>query len=184
MIDCREALEVADIEALASGSEPEVRPDAAAHAFGCAPCAERVRAAQALDRLLSEGPAADTAPADLADRVLRLRPFSRAERWSFTVWRSALLLLAALTAAGACLVAGTAGPREQAGFAAAFLASTAGVLRASLRWLADLTHGVPEGLAALSRLLEPSSAGLAAALLLVPAGFALSRVLSRSVARR
>jgi hypothetical protein len=183
LTDCREPLEAADVEALACASEPVVRPDAAAHAFRCAPCAARVASARELDGLLAGISAVDAVPADLADRVLRLRPFSRAER-RFAVWRAALLLLAAMLGAGTSLVAGIAGPREQVGFAAAFLASAAGVLRAGLRWLGDLTQSTPEGLSALSQLLAPTSAGLAAMLLLVPAGFALSRVLSRSFARR
>ena len=60
----------------------------------------------------------------------------------------------------------------------------AGLLRAAARWFVDLSRSAPAGLEALSQLLAPTTAGWAALLLLLPAGFALSRVFSRAFARK
>jgi hypothetical protein len=182
--DCARPLDPNDIEALAARVGETARPDAAFHAAGCAPCGEAVRQAETLDRLLSEMADVAPVPTDLADRVLRIRPFSRAERWSLRVWRAPLMLLAALSASGAALVAGTVSAREQVGLGFALAASLAGLLRASSRWLWDLSRSAPAGLEALAGLLRPTSIGWAALLLLLPAGFALRRVLARAFARR
>ena len=184
MSDCSRPLELPDIEALAQGEAPPVRLDAAAHASECGSCGGRVATAERLEGLLREAAPESSFPAGLADRVLRVRPFSRAERWSLTIWRAPLLLLAALVASGGSLVAGLAGPREQIGLAAGAVAAMAGLARAAVRWLADLSRSAPAGLEALSQQLAPTTAGWAALLLLVPAGFALSRVLSRAFARK
>jgi hypothetical protein len=185
---CPRPLDPVDVEALASGAEPLIDPDARAHASECPACGQIVRRAESLERLLAdvEGRVSlSPAPPDLADRVLRIRPFSRTERSSLAVWRAPLLLLGGLTVSGAGLVAGPlAGAREQVGLAAAFLASSAGLLRASLRWLLDLSRSAPAGLEALSELLAPTSVGWAVLLLLLPAGLALRTVLARAFARR
>jgi hypothetical protein len=182
--DCSRPLEPLDIEALAAGDAPSVRPDAAAHAAQCGSCGERIRRAGRLEELFRDAVIEPIAPPDLADRVLRVRPFSRAERWSFRLWRAPLLLLAGLSASGVSLVAGTAGPREQVGLAAAAMASMAGLLRAAARWCVDLSRSAPAGVEALSKVLAPTTAGWAALLLLLPAVFALSRVFSRAFARK
>lgn len=127
---------------------------------------------------------APSAPPDLADRILRVRAFSPAERRSLSVWRAPLVLLAALTVSGTAMVAGTAGAREQMGLAAAMLASLGGLLKACLRWLFDLPQSAPAGLEALAQALQPTSAGWIAILLLLPAGLALRRVLARAFVRR
>lgn len=184
MSDCSRPLEPLDIEALADGDAPPVRPDAAAHASQCGSCGERVRTAGRLEELFRDAAPQQIAPTDLADRVLRVRPFSRAERWNLQVWRAPLLLLAGLVASGVSLVAGIAGPREQVGLAAATVASMAGLMRAAARSILDLSRSATAGLEALSQLLAPTTIGWAALLLLLPAGFALSRVFSRAFARK
>ncbi|MGH9369805.1 MAG: hypothetical protein ACRD3M_19305 [Thermoanaerobaculia bacterium] len=185
MNGCAHPLDPIDIEALASGSDPVVDPDAAAHASQCGACSQAVRRAEGLERLLgSPGTAGLEAPADLAQRVLRIRPFSRAERRSLAVWRAPLLLLGGLTLSGVALIAGpVAGAREQIGLVASALASLVGLLRACGRWALDLSRGAPEGLGALSQL-APSSAGWAALLLLLPAVYALRGVLAGAFTRR
>jgi len=181
---CSNPLDPSEIEALASGETPSGTP-AAEHASRCIPCGQAVRRAERLGGLFEEAISLPPpAPPDLADRVLRVRPFSRAERRSLAVWRAPLLLLAALTASGTAMVAGLVGEREQIGLAAAMLGSLAGLLRACLRWLLDFSRSAPAGLDALAQALRPTSAGWVALLLLLPAGFALRRVLARASARR
>lgn len=185
MSDCSDPLDPFDVEALASGVGVAARPGAAEHAARCVPCGEAVRRSESLSGLLEEAAAAaPPAPSDLADRVLRVRPFSRAERLSLSLWRAPLLLLAALSASGTALVAGVATAREQVGLAAAMLASSVALLRACLRWLLDLPGSAPAGLDALAQALRPTSVGWAAILLLLPAGLALRRVLARAFVRR
>lgn len=184
MSDCIRPLEPLDIEALANGEAPLVRPDAAAHASECGSCGRQVATSRSLEGLLREAAPEGPFPAGLAERVLRLRPFSRTERWSLAVWRAPLLLLAALVASGVSLVAGTVGPREQIGLAAGSAAAMVALARAAAAWLADFSRSAPAGIEALSRVLAPTTAGWAALLLLLPAGFALSRVLSRAFARK
>jgi hypothetical protein len=172
------------IEALASGEE---LPDAGAaeHAARCASCGNAVRQAELLGGLLEEAVAlSPPAPPDLADRVLRIRPFSRSERRSLAIWRAPLLLLAGLTGSGTAMVAGLAGGREQIGLAAAMLAALTGLLRACVRWLVDFSQSAPSGLDALGQALRSTSVGWVAILLLLPAGFALRKVLARASARR
>jgi len=183
--DCSRPLDPLDVEALASGAEPIVRADAERHAASCAACGAAVERARSLDGLIAAVGRAGAAPADLADRVLRVRPFSRAERWSLAVWRAPVLLLAALGGAGTVLIGGvSAGPREQIGLGAAMLAAAAGLARASWRWLTDLGQAAPSGAAALSEMLRATPAGWAALLLLPAAAFGLRRVLARAHARR
>jgi len=182
--DCSNPLDPSEIEALASGEAPS-GPASAEHAARCVPCGQAVRRAERLGGLFEEAVSlSPPAPPDLADRVLRVRPFSRAERRSLAVWRAPLLLLAGLTASGTALVAGLASGREQIGLAAAMLGSLAGLIRACVRWLLDFSRTAPAGLDALAQVLRPTSAGWVALLLLLPAGFALRKVLARASARR
>jgi hypothetical protein len=57
-------------------------------------------------------------------------------------------------------------------------------VRASWRWLSDLSQAAPSGAAALSEMLRATPAGWAALLLLPAAALGLRRVLSRAFARR
>jgi hypothetical protein len=177
-------LDPSEIEALASG-EALAGGAAAEHAARCDSCGQALRRAEGLGGLLDQAISLPPpAPPDLADRILRIRPFSRAERRSLAIWRAPMLLLAGLTASGTAMVAGLAGGREQIGLAAAMLGSLAGLLRACIRWLADLSRSAPAGLDALAQALQPTSVGWIALLLLLPAGFALRKVLARASARR
>ena len=181
MTDCARPLDPLDIEALASGGQPPVRSDAAGHAASCASCGESVRRSASLDRVLDAAVSAIPVPGDLAERILRVRPFSRAERFAPAVWKTPALLLAALGASGTVLISGApAGPREQIGLGAAALASAAGLARASWRWILDLAQAAPSGLAALSDGLRATPAGWAALILLPAAALGLRHVLSRA----
>jgi hypothetical protein len=180
---CTHPLDPLDIEALAAGGEPPVRPDAAAHAFVCPACAESVRRSRSLDDLVASE-VLPAPPPDLADRVLRIRPFSAPERRSLAVWQAPLLLLAGLTAGGLGLIAGPGvTAREQVGLAAALFGSAAGLARAGFRWAQELSRSAPAALDALSQL-TPGTLGWAALLLLLPAGFGLRAVLVRALSRR
>jgi hypothetical protein len=180
---CTHPLDPLDIEALAAGAEPPVRPDAAAHAFACPACADAVRVSRSLDDLVASV-AVPAPPQDLADRVLRVRPFSRPERRSLAVWQAPLLLLGGLTAGGLGLIAGPGiTAREHVGLAAALFGSAAGLARAGFRWAQELSRSAPSALDALSQL-TPGALGWAALLLLLPAGFGLRSVLARAVSRR
>ena len=185
MNDCQRPLDENEVEALASGS-PAGRSDAAAHAAVCPRCGAAVHAARALDALLEGSePAEAVEPAALADRVLRVRPFSRRERTSFAVWGAPLLLLSALTVSGLALVAGgVPAAGEGAGLGAAGVTAAAALARAGARWTADFVATAPAGLAGLSEILRGTAAGWSALLLLVPAAFGLRRALARAAARR
>jgi hypothetical protein len=179
---CPNPLDPIDIEALASGETPVLHENAGEHVLECSSCRESVRRSEILMSVLKTEPPA--APVELADRVLRVRPFSSAERRSLSVWSTPLLLLGALSAAGTALVSGVARAGEQVGLAAAFAASAAGLLRATFRWLADLARVAPAGLENLSDSLRPTALGWAALLVLAPLALALRRVLARAFARR
>jgi hypothetical protein len=182
--ECARPLDENDLEALASG-EPAVRPDASSHAAACPRCGAAVRTARALAALL-DGSAlpAGPAPGVLADRVLRVRPFSRRERRSLAIWSAPLLLLAGLVVSGFGLVAGNASAAGGAGLGAAAFVAVGALARAGLRWALDAAATGPSGLAALAQVLRPTAAGWSALLLLVPAGLGLRRVLSQAAARR
>ncbi len=185
MSSCPHPLDPIEIEALASSGEVSSRPDAVDHAARCADCGEAVRRAERVGTWLDEaGSAVPPLPENFTDRVLRIRPFSRAERWSLAVWRAPLLLLVALGLSGTGAVAGSVGVREQLGLAVGLLASLGGLVRASWRWLVDLWATAPASLDALSDSLRPTSVGWAALLLLLPAGVALRAVLVRATSRR
>jgi hypothetical protein len=182
---CPHPLDPIEVEALASSGEISTRVDAADHAARCADCGEAVRRAERVGGWLDEAASAlAPLPENFTDRVLRIRPFSRAERWSLAVWRAPLLLLAALGLSGTGAVAGSVGLREQLGLAVGLLASLGGLVRASSRWLLDLWATAPAGLEALSHSLRSTSLGWAALLLLLPTGVALRAVLVRSTSRR
>lgn len=199
MNECPRPLDPIDCEALASGDEPVFRPaaEAAEHISGCPSCAEGVERARlllgALDSVdtrtssLSAASAgnASGAPADLATRVIRLRPFSRREKRSLTLWGGpAAFGLAVLGAGLGVLAAPGLAARDQAGLGVALLASTAGLARAFVRSLADAAASAPGGWQALADAARGQAMlGLASLLLLAPAGFGLKRVLARAARR-
>ncbi len=181
MKPCSRPLDSIDAEALAAGAEPLLAADAAEHARACSACgaavAEASSLAARLDALSDSG-----VGSDLAEGVLRLRPFSRRERFNLALWRRPSLLSAALFCAGLLLLAlpGITA-REQASLGLAALAPLFALLRAAARALAEGAAAAPAGLSALSESLRgQQSIGLAALLLLLPAGLGLRRVLARA----
>jgi hypothetical protein len=193
---CARPLDSLDAEALACGAPPVHAADAADHARACSSCSAMVSAASALARELdnlggleglpAEGPSPAPAPLpDLADRVLRLRPFSRRERRDFALWRGPSLLAAVLFFSGLVVLALPGiSARAQAGLAAAALAPAAALLRAAARWLLDLGAAFPAGLEALGQFMRREQAiGLACLLLLAPVGWISRRAFAR-VSRR
>jgi hypothetical protein len=183
---CPRPLDPIDAEAVACGAEPVFSADAAAHAAGCPSCGEAVREARdlaaELDRL---PPLAGRAP-ELADRVIRLRPFSRKERRTYALWQGPLVLGGSVGLAGLALLALpglTTG--QQAGLGAALLGPPLALARSIGRWAGQLLSEGPGGLELLSEGLRADQGlALAAALLFVPAALALNRVLARARARR
>ena len=189
MTPCPRPLDPIDAEAVAAGAEPVYAPDAAAHAAGCGPCGERVKAAQALPLALDGlSEALEPAPGlrGLADRVTRLRAFSSRERRTYALWRAPVLLDLALGAGGVALLAlPVLTASEQVSVGAAALAPALALARSAAGWALETLRVVPTGLAALSDGLRGQSAlGLAALALLIPAGFGLRRVLARVPGRR
>ena len=185
MTHCPRPLDPIDAEALASGVEPPLAPDAAAHAASCEACGAAVERARSLGAALEA--LADAFPgADLAARVTRLRAFSRRERRTYALWRAPVGVSAVLGLAGLALVAVpglSAG--DQAGLAAAALVPLGALFRSAVRWLPDLARVAPSGLDALSTALAAQrSLGLGALLLLAPAIFGLSRVFVRARSHR
>jgi hypothetical protein len=189
-------LDPLDAAALAAGEPPVLAADAAEHLRGCPSCAGAVSEARsfslALDELAgapeapvplgAEGPDRAAETADLADRVLCLRPFSRRERRDLRLWRGPLLLSLAFLLSGlVCLALPGISAREQAGLAAAALGPLAALLISAGRSLAELVRVGPAGLGALSEVLQAQRAlGFVFLLLLVPAFFGLTRALARS----
>ena len=179
---CERPLDPIDAEALASGAEPVYAEDAAVHAVSCAACGASLDRARRLTEAL-EGLSRDLPPPpDLADRVTRLRSFSRRERRTYALWRPPVLLSAGLSVAGLGLLVGPSiSAGEQAGLGAAALAPILGFARSIGRWAFDLARVAPAGLDALSdALARDRSIGLAALLLLLPSAFGLTRVFAIS----
>lgn len=186
---CPRPLDPIDAEAVASGAEPPVARDAAAHASACPACASAVERARGLSAALEALASSLPAPPDLAGRVTRLRAFSPRERRTYAFWRAPVLLAGALALSGLLLVltvpALSAG--DQAGLAAAASVPLLAFLRSVTRWAPELARVAPSGLEALSGAFAAErSLGWAALLLLAPALFGLSRVfaLARGGSRR
>jgi len=188
---CARPLDPLDAEAVASGSAPIHASDAADHARQCQSCAHAVSRAAAFARVLDElSPLSESVPEpadrtagsfDLARAVVRLRPFSRRERFAFALWRGPLTVAAGLFLAGLLLVVLpglSAG--EQGGLALGALASLAAVLRAASRSIGDLGSAAPS-LDALGSVLRGQAAlGLACLLALAPSLWGLTRALARA----
>ncbi len=190
---CARPLDPLDVEALASGTLPVAAADAAEHSHACSACSAKVAAAAALARELdslgglpADGPSPDLAPfPDLAERVLRLRPFSRRERRDFSLWRGPWLLCVALFFSGLVVLALPGiSVRAQAGLAAVALAPAAALMRTAARWFLDVAAALPAGLGALGQAMRSEQAiGLACLLLLAPVVWASRRAFAR-VSRR
>jgi hypothetical protein len=184
VIACVRPLDPLDAEAVASGAEPVIAPDAALHAASCEACGAAVAGAGQLLTALERLPL--PAPAGLVDRVLRLRPFSRSEKRRVRLWAPPALLSGLLFTGGlfsATLPGVTAGDRAGVGLAAAI--PLASFLRSGLRWLSEMAAAAPRGLEALATALGGQTGiGLAALLLLLPAALGFRRVLARAASRR
>jgi hypothetical protein len=186
---CARPLDPLDAEAIASGAAPVFAADAAEHARDCPSCGGAVSDAASLSREIDslgglldrEAPAMPDGLADLADSILRLRPFSRRERHNFALWRGPYLFAAALFFSGllVLILPGiTAG--EQAGLAAAALAPFLALLRAGARSLTELARAWPAGLEALGQAMRgEQTLGLVCLLLLAPVLFGFRRALAR-----
>jgi len=186
---CARPLDPLDVEALASGAAPVYSTDAREHSSVCSPCSERISAAAAfageldgLGGLPAEEPASALENGrDFAGRVLRLRPFSRRERRDFALWRGPCLLAAALFVSGLIALALPGiSARDQAGLAAAAFAPVAALVRASVRWLADVAVASPTALEALGQAMRrEQTIGFACLLLLAPVVWGFRRAFAR-----
>lgn len=176
---CAAPLDPLDVEALAAGGEPVIASDAASHVAACATCAQAVVAAGRLAAELESLEGLPLVPADFAQRVMRLRPFSRSERRRLSLWGVPLAVGAALFATGLLLLgAPFLSGGEQAGLSAALLAPLPGVLRALARSAADAARIAPASLDGLASALRQDFAlGLVFLMLLLPASFGLRRAL-------
>ncbi len=185
MTPCQRPLDPIDAEAVAAGAEPVFASDAAAHGRDCEACAREIEAARGLLAALEGLSGAPEAVPGLADRVTRLRSFSRRERRTYALWNPPVLLTAGLFGTGVGLLAvPVLTAAEQVSLGAAAAAPLAALARSASRWAADLLALAPAGLEALSSGLRQSgSMGLASLVLLVPLGFGLSRVLARAPGR-
>ena len=184
---CPRPLDPIDAEALASGGEPVLAPDAARHAAGCPACSARIEAAGRLLAALDGLSGPPEAISALAERVMRLRTFSARERRTYALWNAPILLTAATAVSGTALLAlPSLTAAEQISLGAAASAPVVGLYRSALRWAADLLALAPRGLEALAQGLRQDAGvlGWAALLLLLPLGFGLSRVIARVPGRR
>ncbi len=190
MNDCPRPLDPLDAEALAAGEEGILAADATAHAAACGRCAEAVEDARTLLARLEALPgsveaASPPGATDLADRVVRIRPFSARERRSLRLWAppagGGLLVF---TAGFALLAAPGLKAVDQAALGLSALAPLAGLARAASRSFSDAFSTAPaawEALSSAARLEAPL--GALALLLLAPVAFAFRRVLARAARR-
>ncbi len=190
MRPCPRPLDPIDAEAVAAGAEPLVAPDAAVHARECAGCQALIVAARALSEALEglSGAAEPVRPevAGLAERVTRLRAFSRRERRTYALWNAPVVLNAFVGISGLALLALPAlTASEQASLGAAAAVPVLALARSAVRWAADLLRLAPTALEALSEGMRQDGAlGIVALLLLPPLALGLGRVLARAPGRK
>jgi hypothetical protein len=183
---CPRPLDPIDAEAVAAGADPVFAADAATHARECPSCQGLIGAARSLSEALGGVSEPPESLAGLADRVNRLRTFSRRERRTYALWNGPILLTLGLGVAGVALLALpvlTASDQVSAGAAA--LTPLFALVRSLSRWAADLGRLAPSGLQALSDgMRQESGLGAAALALLVPLTLGLNRVLARVPGRK
>ena len=186
MTPCQRPLDPIDAEAVAAGAEPVFAADAVSHGAGCEPCRAKIEAAKGLLEALDGLSGPSVGLSGLADRVTRLRAFSRRERRTYALWNAPLLLTAGLAGTGMALLALPAlTTAEQISLGAAASAPLVGLGRSGARWASELLALAPRGLEALSQgMRQEAVLGLAALVLLVPLGLALTRVLARVPGRK
>ncbi|HEV8231593.1 MAG TPA: hypothetical protein VGQ75_04545 [Thermoanaerobaculia bacterium] len=186
MSRCLRPLDPIDAEAVASGAEPVLAPDAAEHAAVCPACGDLVGQARDLDRALGDLSGALPPLSGLAERVTRLRGFSRRERRTYALWKAPVLLAGAIGVAGlTLLLLPSLSAGEPARVGATALVPILAFARSLARWFPDSARVTPYGLEALSDALRQERAlGLVSLLLLLPAGFGVTRVFGRARSRR
>jgi hypothetical protein len=174
-----------DLEAVASGEAPIVAPDADEHSAACPDCGRRLRAFQTLDAWLADL-VEPPVPDELAAGIERLRGFSAGERRSLRLWKAPALLFGALvTGSCALLSIPIFGSSEQAGLVASIPTAIGLEWKSLALWPLSLGRGLSPAVSALSDLLLRDR-GFAAIsiLLLLPAGFAVSRLWARHAIRK
>jgi hypothetical protein len=177
---CARPLDPIDVEALAAGAEPIAASDAADHARDCPACADRVSQASELANL--EIPADKLAGPDLADRILRLRAFSRRERLDFSLWRGACGLAAAVFLGGLLLLTlpGLTA-REQASLGLATVTPLWTLWKSLMDAAGQTAAAAPSGIRALCDVMRhQQTLGLAALALLAPVLLGLRRATARA----
>jgi len=180
-LNCTRPLDPLDLEALASGEIPVVAADAAAHARSCPDCGLRMGEFRDLGAWL-DGLSGPAVPEGFGERVVRLRGFSARENRSFRMWLVPGSLAAALAGGSAALLSI---PFPGAGDNVGLLAALALEWRTLATWPSTLGRAMPAVVSALSELLLRDR-GFAAAsiLLMIPAGFGVSRLWARHAIRR
>jgi hypothetical protein len=178
---CARPIDPIDAEALAAGAKPIFASDAEDHVRQCASCGQRVAQASRLGGALETASGEEFAPLDLADRVIRLRGFSRRERLNFALWRGPLVLAMAVFFSGLLLLTLPGiSAREQAGLGVAAAAPLWMLAKALLNAAGQAAAASPAGLEALSQAVRQEQAlGLLALALLLPIAYGLRRALAR-----
>ena len=163
--------------------------DAASHARECPSCQSMIVAARAISEALeglSEAPEPNGIAAEevagLAERVTRLRSFSRRERRTYALWNGPVLLNFGVALSGLALLTVPAlTVSEQASLGAAAAAPILALARSAARWASDLLRLAPTALEALSEGMRQDGAlGIVALLLLPPLSLGLARVVARA----
>ncbi|HEY6931358.1 MAG TPA: hypothetical protein VJA66_16930 [Thermoanaerobaculia bacterium] len=160
------------------------RSDAAEHAQSCPSCRTLVEEASRLSGEI-EALAVPVPPPDIAERVIRLRPFSRRERRSFRIWGGPIFLSGGVFLAGLVILALPGlRAREQASLSLAAALPALALLRALARSVLETLRLLPAGLEAVSgSLAGRTPLGFVCLLLLAPVAFGLRRVLARASRR-
>ncbi len=182
MRPCPRPLDPIDAEAVAAGAEPLLASDAAAHARECGSCQALIAAARSLSEALEGVYEASEGAPGLADRVTRLRAFSRRERRTYALWNAPVLLTAGLAIGGTALLALPAlTASEQVSLGAVALTPLLALARSAAGWASDLVRVAPTALGALSEGMRQDGAlGIVSLLLVPPVALGLRRVLARA----
>lgn len=180
-MNCTRPLDALDLEALASGEAPILVPDAREHVQSCPDCGRRLDAFRALGEWLSDV-SIPPVPEGFVERIDRLRGFSAAEARSWRIWRVPALASAGLLAGSAVLLSL---PAFSAGEQAGFLGTLALEWKSLLLWPVSLLRSLPAAVAAFSDvLLRDRGFAALSILLMLPAGFGVTRLWARHAIRK
>jgi hypothetical protein len=137
---------------------------------------------EALEGLSGASEPVSVEVAGLAERVTRLRPFSRRERRTYALWNLPVLVNLGVALSGFALLAVPAlTASEQVSLGAAASAPILALARSAVRWASDLLRLAPTALEALSEGMRQDGAlGIVALLLLPPLSLGLARVVARA----